>query len=106
MYESYLEHVKKHGERNTTIDRIDSDGNYSKSNCRWATYKEQGRNQKTALLVTIDNETLSVTEWSERYSISRKTVYSRIKDGWNPIAAVQTPIKKKPYAKEQGLTLK
>lgn len=44
MSPSYLAHAKKHGERNTTIDRIDSDDHYSKKNCRWATYAVQARN--------------------------------------------------------------
>ena len=46
MFKSYTEHVKIYGERNTSLDRIDNNNNYCKSNCRWATLKEQVENRK------------------------------------------------------------
>lgn len=50
MYKSYELHKELHGERQTTLDRIDPFKNYSPSNCRWATFSEQNRNTKKMFL--------------------------------------------------------
>lgn len=44
MYVDFLEHEKIHG-KDTQIDRIDSDGNYEPSNCRWVTQEENLKNR-------------------------------------------------------------
>lgn len=39
-----------------TIDRIDVDGNYQPSNCKWATMSEQRRNQRSKEKIQADRE--------------------------------------------------
>lgn len=45
MYNNYLKHCKKFGEKNTSIDRINGKKNYTLSNCRWATPLMQRHNR-------------------------------------------------------------
>lgn len=53
MYESYLEHLRLFGHKNTTIDRINNSKNYCKENCRWATAKEQVSNRSNTVVNSL-----------------------------------------------------
>lgn len=78
MYKSYLSSINKSGESNTTINRTDNNGNYSKENCNWVSLKEQANNTSKNKLITYNKRTLSVTQWSRELGIPRSTINSRI----------------------------
>ena len=53
-----------------SIDRIDSDGDYSPDNCKWSTRQEQVRNRRSNRNITYRGETLTLVEWSERFGLN------------------------------------
>lgn len=78
MYPSYLDHVGKHGEKQTTIERIDNHGNYQKENCKWATWKEQNRNRRSSTFIVFRGDRKTIAEWSEITGIGASTICYRL----------------------------
>jgi hypothetical protein len=78
MYNTYIKHVEKYGERNTTIDRIDNNGNYCKENCRWATTREQSLNYSRNRIIEFHGDRKTLTELAEKHGLSYSIVRQRI----------------------------
>lgn len=73
-----------------TLDRIDVNDNYSKTNCRWATWIEQANNTRRNRLFTINGETKTLTQWIREYNLNANTVRARIRLGWSIEEALNT----------------
>lgn len=73
-----------------TLDRIDSDSDYSPENCTWATRKEQNRNKPNNRMLTIYGLTMCLAEWAEivAHETRYDTIKSRLNRGWSDKEAV------------------
>jgi hypothetical protein len=74
------------------IDRINNNGHYCPSNCRITTKKENCKNRRSNRLITIGSDIKTLSEWCDVYGINYCTVHDRIKNGWDSVKAVITPV--------------
>ena len=74
---------------NMTLERIDVNGNYEPSNCRWATMMEQAKNKNNNMFLNINGNQIHLMEASRRYPVKMQTIWARIKKyGWTDMQAV------------------
>ena len=75
------------------IDRIDVNGNYCKENCKWSTYKEQSRNRRNSVYLTVDGDRKLLVEWAEDKNIDKQLLHSRRQGGFTDKQVVFGKIK-------------
>ncbi len=76
------------------LDRINNDGNYEATNCRWTDAKTSSRNRRTARFLTMDGERKTASEWSEITGMNKATMFSRIRAGWTDSDVLTVPVGK------------
>ena len=84
-YNPYAERSK------CTLDRINVNGNYEPSNCRWVDVITQCNNKRNNRLITHNGITQTITMWAREYDMKPALLHKRLNAGWDFERAVSTP---------------
>lgn len=89
--QAYNEHAVIHGERNTTLDRIDCSKGYSPDNVRWVTYLVNGGNKPSVVKIEFKGVALHAAEWGRKLGIKGQIISNRLRNGWSVEDALTKP---------------
>jgi hypothetical protein len=95
-FENFLEDMGLPPDPSLSLDRRDSNKDYCKDNCHWATDQEQMRNTRRNRHVTINGVTKTPSEWADQAGIRRATFCVRMRLGWTGERLLTAPWTKKP----------
>lgn len=85
QFENFMDWAYLHGyDESLSIDRIDNNGNYDPSNCRWVDMNVQANNTRHNHYITYKGATKTMSQWAKETGIGYHKLKDRInKCGWD-----------------------
>ena len=99
LFTSFDEFITTVGNRPSpkhSIERINNEGHYEPSNCKWATPFEQAQNRrnpdrKYKVMATANGQTKTLLEWAKELTVTLAALYLRKERGWCDYCTVNCP---------------
>lgn len=100
-FKSFYEDMGDRPGKGYSLDRIDNSRGYEKSNCRWTTIDYQANNRRGNHMVTFNDETHTLSEWSRIVNIEFHVLFNRLSNmGWSVEKSFTTPVRKRVTLKK------
>lgn len=80
-FENFISDMGKKPSKKHSLDRIDTNGIYEPSNCRWATSNEQNINKRNFLIIKAFGKEMSLADWAKELNTSKNSIRHRVKRG-------------------------
>lgn len=91
MYERYIDHCNKYGQKNTYIERRNNDKDYSKENCYWSTAVEQANNTSRNFVIEFRGKRKTLAQWCTELNLPYHSAKDRLYRGWTPEESFTVP---------------
>ena len=89
-YVSFYNWARRNGYNCTlSIERIDVNGNYEPSNCKWIPRSEQSKNTRKTIYLTYKGVTKILADWARELNVKYSLLYSRRAAGWTDAECIE-----------------
>lgn len=86
-----------------SIDRIDPFGDYCPQNCRWVDIETQSNNKRKSVILELNGEKKTLTQWCKIYSVCPNTIKARLKRGYSLYDALNGNVTRKKPKRDEHL---
>jgi hypothetical protein len=85
LFENFYQDMGEPPTEKHSLDREDGTKSYSKSNCKWATSKEQNNNRRDNIILEFEGESKTLAEWADVLNANYWTLRWRFLQGWSTL---------------------